>query len=111
VEQIRHVRSAGLGTKTLALKLCRRQALRFPSFLLELLVIHALGCAQRANGGISERLLKLLRFLATEFPRVRLLDPANSNNAITDVLTLEEKHRIAAAAALSLRAACWTEIL
>ncbi len=34
----------------------------------------------------------------------RLLDPANSNNVVSDLLTPEEKFRIAGAAQMSLRA-------
>jgi hypothetical protein len=42
-EQIRHVRSSGLINEILALKIWgTRRALRFPSFLLELAVLHAL---------------------------------------------------------------------
>jgi hypothetical protein len=107
-EQIRHVRCAGLGTETVALKLWRRRhALRFPSFLLELCVIDTLQTRRR----ISESLWKLLEFLAADFPGARLLDPANSNNTVTDLLTVEEKLRIAATADVSLRAGSWAEIL
>jgi predicted nucleotidyltransferase len=51
-EQIRYVRSAGLATETLALKLWRRRhVLRFPSFLLELSVIQALSWRANRTGG------------------------------------------------------------
>jgi hypothetical protein len=113
-EQIRHVEAAGLTTETLALKLWRRRrVLRFPSFLLELSVIRALSRSQggEGDGRISESLPKLLQFLANSFPSARLVDPANSNNAVSDLLTPEDKHRIAAAADMSLRAVSWTEII
>jgi len=90
--QIRYVRDSGLIDEILALKIWRRRhALRFPSFLMELAVIHAL----IPNRPIEEQFTSLLRFLATDFPTTRLLDPANSNNVVSDLLTDVEKLRIA----------------
>jgi hypothetical protein len=91
-KQIRYVRDSGLIDEILALKIWRRRhALRFPSFLMELAVIHAL----KPNRPIKEQFTSLLRFLATDFPTTRLLDPANSNNVVSDLLTEVEKLRIA----------------
>ena len=84
-EQIRYVRDSGFIDEILALKIWRRRhALRFPSFLMELATIHARPKDFRA----------LLHFLATDFPTTRLLDPANSNNVVSDLLTEVEKLRI-----------------
>jgi hypothetical protein len=92
-KQIRYVRSSGFIDEILALKIWRRRlALRFPSFLMELATIHARPKDFRA----------LLHFLATGFPTTRLLDPANSNNVVSDLLTEVEKLRIARRARLSL---------
>ena len=99
--QIRYVRDSGLIDEILALKIWRRRhALRFPSFLMELAVIHAL----KPNRPIAQQFTSLLRFLATDFPTTRLLDPANSNNVVSDLLTPVEKLRIARTAEASLRA-------
>jgi len=107
-EQIRHVRSAGVLTETLGLKIWRRRhVLRFPSFLLELCTVRAV----KETKPISESLLELLEFLSTDFLTCRLLDPGNSNNAVSDVLDREEKLRIAATTEISLRAESWTEVL
>ncbi len=98
-EQIRYVRDSRLIDEILALKIWRRRhALRFPSFLIELAVIHAL----TPNRPIGESFTSLLRFLATDFPTTRLLDPANSNNVVSNLLTEVEKLRIARRARLSL---------
>ena len=87
------IRSSGLIDEILALKIWRRRhALRFPSFLMELATIHARPRDFRA----------LLHFLATDFPTTRLLDPANSSNVVSDLLTDVEKLRIAARARASL---------
>jgi hypothetical protein len=92
-KQIRYVRSSGLIDEILALKIWRRRhALRFPSFLMELATIHARPKDFRA----------LLHFLATDFPTTRLLDPANSDNVVSDLLTEVEKLHIARRAAISL---------
>ena len=106
--QARFVLHSGLVNEILALKLWRRRnALRFPSFLMELATIHALA----PNRPISESFLSLLRFLATGFRATRLIDSANSNNVVSDLLTPDEKSRIAIAAAMSLRAPSWPEII
>ena len=90
-EQIRYVRESGCIDEILALKIWRRRhALRFPSFLMELAVIHARPKDFRA----------VLHFLATDFPTARLIDPGNSNNIVSDLLTEVEKLRIARAALL-----------
>ena len=90
-KQIRYVRDSGLIDEILALKIWRRRhALRFPSFLMELATIHARPKDFRA----------LLHFLATDFPTTRLLDPANSDNVVSDLLTEVEKLRISRTAAM-----------
>lgn len=92
-KQIRYVRSSGFIDEILALKIWRRRhALRFPSFLMELATIHAR----------PKDFPALLQFLATDFPTTRLLDPANSNNVVSDLLTEVERLRIARSAAISL---------
>ena len=99
-EQIRYVRDSGLINEILALKIWRRRhALRFPSFLMELAVIHAL----KPNRPIEESFTSLLRFLASDFPTTWLLDPANSNNVVSNLLTEVEKLRIACVAEISLQ--------
>ncbi|HEV8417009.1 MAG TPA: nucleotidyltransferase domain-containing protein [Bryobacteraceae bacterium] len=92
-KQIRFVRFSGLIDEILALKIWRRRhGLRFPSFLMELATIHAR----------PRDFPALLHFLATDFPTTRLLDPANSNNVVSDLLTEVEKLHIARRARLSL---------
>jgi hypothetical protein len=92
-KQIQYVRNSGFIDEILALKIWRRRhALRFPSFLMELATIHAR----------PKDFPALLHFLATDFPTTRLLDPANSNNVVSDLLTEVEKLRIARRASLSL---------
>jgi len=82
--------------------------LSFPSFYLELTVLEALyGCSTTA---LSENFVRVLRYLTNTFSTARVVDPANTNNVISDDLTAAEKARIAHAAALSL-AANWNQVI
>jgi hypothetical protein len=109
-EQIRYVRWSGRLDEILAVKIWRRrQALYFPSFCLELAVIHAL--AKPVSVLLSGRFLEALRFLALEFPETVLRDPANGSNVVSDLMSAEEKRRVAGAAEWSLRAERWDELL
>jgi predicted nucleotidyltransferase len=109
-EQGRFVQQSGAADTILAAKIWRRrQALRFPSYCLELAAIRAL--ARGDADGLSERFLAVLRFLRDEFPAARLADPANSNNIVSDALEAAEKARIAEAARQALAAKDWSEIL
>ena len=107
-EQTRHVRDSRLTNEIIALKLwTRRHTLKFPSFLQELVTIRAI----TPNRPIAESFLRLLEFIASSFPNVRLEDPANSNNVVSDLLTPDEKFRIAIAAERSLSAHAWPDLV
>jgi hypothetical protein len=56
-------------------------------------------------------MVAVLNFLATEFEARRLLDPANSNNIVSDELTREEKASIRRAAQRSLAADNWGTVV
>ena len=106
-EQIRYVRESGRLEEIRLLKIWRRrQGLYLPSFCLELAAIEAAG-----EGGAGARMTEALRYLAEEFPRTRLRDPANRSNVVSDLMTDEEKWRVAHAARMSLRAESWTEVV
>jgi hypothetical protein len=91
------------------LKLWRNQkSLDFPSFYLELTVINALA---GKRGSLSENVLTALRYLQDTFPATRVIDPANTNNIISDDLTVAEKAKVKAVAARSLSAQSWGEII
>jgi hypothetical protein len=78
-------------------KLWRHLAgVNFPSFILELAVIQALSGHRRGN--LSENFWDALGWLRDNIQTVRLVDPSNTNNVISDDLTLAEKRAIADAA-------------
>ena len=98
----RHIACArALDRDTLRLlKLWRcRQAVPVGSFVLELAAERAL---RGFAGTLEERLARVLRFLAEELAEARLVDPANSNNVVSDDLEWSRKRDIAAAAARAL---------
>lgn len=102
------VRASGRADEIRLLKLWRnQQGIEFPSFYLELAVIRALSGSP--NYLLSSNVLRAMRYLTTVFAGHRFLDPANSNNTISDDLTNAEKARIQVAARSSL--AMWPYIV
>jgi sugar phosphate isomerase/epimerase len=98
----RHIELArSLDRDTLKLlKLWRcRNALPVGSFLLELAAARAL---RDFAGTPDDRFARVLRFLAEELESARLVDPANSNNVVTDDIEWSRKREVAQAAAQAL---------
>jgi len=92
------------------IKLWRNQkGLDFPSFYLELTVINAL--AGQFFGTLSGDVRKVFEYLHDSFPNARVVDPANTNNVISDDLTNAEKERIKTAAGAALVAPYWEGIV
>lgn len=75
--------------------------LDFPSFYLELAVIEALH--GHRTGRPSANFMASLQWIADYLPSARLVDPANTNNIVSDDLTLAEKRLIAQQARVSLQ--------
>ncbi|WP_331375394.1 nucleotidyltransferase family protein [Sinorhizobium chiapasense] len=106
---IAHVRTAGRPQETRLVKLWRNQNnLDFPSFYLELAVIGALRNTNYAT--LSDRVAACFRYLRDSFSNARFVDPANTNNVISDDLTTAEKQRISAAATLALNST-WARVV
>jgi hypothetical protein len=104
------IRQSGRQNEIRIIKLWRNQkGLDFPSFYLELTVIDALS-VQR-SGTLSQNVLKVFEYLRDSFPTSRVVDPANTNNIISDDLTVAEKASVKAAAARALNAKTWGEIV
>jgi hypothetical protein len=112
---IKHVRGGGWLSETRILKLWRNQKqLDFPSFYLELTVMNALGLHDAAAAlflsSVSANVVKALEYLRDKFAGVRVIDPANTNNIISDDLTVAEKTAIRVAAARALQGT-WAEFV
>lgn len=103
------VTGAGRELETRIVKLWRNQkGLDFPSFYLELTVIEAL---RGAGGTLSSRVWRVFEYLRDSFSTARVVDPANTNNIISDDLTAAEKGAIKRAAETALAAKTWGEIV
>ena len=101
------VRAGGRLLETRLLKLWRNQkGLDFPSFYLELTVIEALRYSQLSSP--SDQVRRVLEYLRDSFVNARVQDPANTNNIISDDLTVAEKSAIKSAATRAL-GGTWAE--
>ncbi len=101
LKHIQYVRNANRVRETRIIKLWRKQkGLDFPSFYLEMAVIAALSGAH--SGNLSGNVLKVLEFLRDSFVIARFVDPANTNNIISDDLTIAERQVIQRSASTAL---------
>lgn len=108
-KHINHVRQGGRINETRIIKLWRNQkSLDFPSFYLELTVINALS---GQYGSLSKNVWNVFVYLRDTFPNARVIDPANTNNIISDDLTATERASIKSAAEQALRATNWSQIV
>jgi len=80
----------------------------FPSFYLELAVIEAL---KYARADLAANFMGVLGYFANGFSTSRFVDPANTNNIISDTLTLNEKKAISAQASKSKNEQNWGQIV
>lgn len=83
--------------------------LEFPSFYLELIVIEAL--KNRYKNQLATNFWTVLEYLRDCFTTLRVVDPSNTNNIISDSLTTTEKNRIAQQAKDSLNQQYWKDII
>jgi hypothetical protein len=106
---IKHVVTGGRRSETRIVKLWRNQkGLDFPSFYLELSVIAALS---GYSGSLSDNVWKVFHYLRDTFPKARIVDPANTNNVISQDLADAERTKIKSAADLVLNATNWEQIV
>ncbi|MFN7400594.1 MAG: hypothetical protein ACK5SX_16410 [Sandaracinobacter sp.] len=109
ITHINHVAHSGCVNEIRIIKLWRNQkGLDFPSFYLELTAMAALA---GRYGTLSQRVWIILEYLRDRFPTARVVDPANTNNVISDDLTAQEHARISAAARAALAATNWSQIV
>lgn len=106
---IQRVSNSGRLQEIRILKLWRNQkGLDFPSFYLELTVIAALA---GKTGTLSDNVWRVFQYLRDTFPNARVVDPANTNNVISDDLNATERARIKSAAESALAATNWNQIV
>ncbi|MEH2369731.1 hypothetical protein [Nostoc sp.] len=83
--------------------------LEFPSFYLEMAVIDSLKYS--TIGDLSNNFLKVLEFFRDNLPSLRYVDPANTNNVISDDLNTSQKLAVASQARLSRNQQTWGGIV
>jgi predicted nucleotidyltransferase len=83
--------------------------LDFPSFYLELVVIEALSYTRLTS--LADKFFMVLKYLANSFVTATFVDPSNTNNIISDDLTVLQKNAIADEASLSLGQTTWQNIV
>lgn len=104
------VRSSGRQSEIRALKVWRLlHGFDFPSLYLEIFTIEAL--SGRSRSSVAENVLHVLRTIGSSLPSTRIVDPSNTNNILSDDLTLAEKSKISAQAAQSAREQYWESII
>jgi hypothetical protein len=107
---IAHIKSSGRIDEIRAIKAWRQlHRLSFPSFFLELAVLDSLAYARKGN--LAANVLTVLEHLRDKIERARCVDPANSNNIVSDDCTQAEKAAIAAKAAESRAHSSWGPIV
>jgi hypothetical protein len=103
------IKNSGRINEIILTKIWRKNNnLDFPSFYLELAVIEAL---KYKRGGLADNFLAVLDYLSNEFVSARFVDPANTNNIISDDLTNIERKVIAAQAGQSRGQQSWGSIV
>lgn len=107
---ISHVRRSGRITEITALKIWRENhGIEFPSVYLESFVINSL--LGRSLYTPSANFIYLLQDICCNIQTRRIIDPANSNNVLSDELTLAEKSALVDAAQQSLLSSDWGQII
>ena len=88
---------------------CHLHKLDFPSFLLELTVLEAL--KRKPFFGIEKKFLAVLKYIIEQFACVKIYDPANTNNIVSDTITNNQKLQIIQMAKSSYDSDCWEKIV
>jgi hypothetical protein len=72
-------------------------------------VINAL--AYKPTTTLAQNVITVLEYLESTFPAARVIDPANTNNIISNDYTAAEKRAIAEQAKHSRQAATWEQVI
>ncbi len=83
--------------------------LDFPSLYLEMFVIDSL--SRRSHSILAENVIHALKTVGSSLESIQIIDPANTNNILSDDLTQAEKKYIAAKAARSACEQYWSSII
>lgn len=109
-KHINTVKGSNRHTEIRALKIwVLLHGLEFPSFYLELVVLDAL--AGRSTNAPAANFLACIRYIGGNLRTARIVDPSNSNNIVSDDLSLPQKARVATQAFQSAQQVSWGSII
>jgi hypothetical protein len=107
---IETVQESGLrGTMRLMKLWNYRHNLGVRSFFVELLVARVL--KDTSLTGYDNKLAAMFRYIASNIQTVRIVDPANTNNVISDLIPSIKKRRVADQARAALAAPYWKDVV
>lgn len=86
-----------------------QRGIHYKSFALELLTIKAL--SGFGSEDYSERVLHTLKYIRDNVETIRLIDPANSNNNVADLIEVSDKRNMKLQADSSLSQSNWGSII
>ena len=94
----------------IVLKTWRNQkGIEIPSFYLELVAIEA--CRYRRSGDLAANVWVTFEYIRDSIETALFIDPANTNNRISDDLTVAQKRALVTAANTALAASNWGNIV
>jgi hypothetical protein len=109
-KHISYVQNSGRTDEIRLLKIWRQlHKLEFPSFFLEMAAIDSLANAR--SGYLATNMLTCLDFIRDNIKTVKYIDPANTNNIVSNSCTVAEKAIIAVQAASSRAQSNWESIV
>lgn len=110
IEHINTINKSGRISEIVLLKVWRKlHQLDFPSIYLELTVLEAL--KGRSKNNLANNFLTILEYLRDEFVEKKIVDPANTNNIISEDLYRYEKESIQKKARTSRSQKYWEDII
>jgi hypothetical protein len=110
IEHINKIKNSGRITEIVLLKIWRKlHNLDFPSIYLELTVLEALSGKSKSTP--ARNFLTVLDYLRDEFVSKKIIDPANTNNVISEDLYKYEKEAIQKKASESRSQKYWKDII
>lgn len=109
-EHIRIVKNSSRIDEIILTKVWREQhELTFPSIYIESIVIEAL--KYQNNNQLETNFLTVLKYLRDNIETATVIDPANSNNIISDDLSKSEKNEIKREAITAISAQYWRDVV
>jgi hypothetical protein len=109
-KHISFIKNSGRVNEIILMKIWRElNELDFPSFYLELTVIEALKGKKIVS--LEKNIMTIFEYLRERFIYARIVDPANSQNIISDDLTDSEKQKIIESALISYNKPYWNNII